>query len=375
MHLLLFDVDGVLIEPHGYHRALQDTLQKLGELCGLPNARLSEEDIAAFESCGVSSEWDSAAISLAYMLKQIWRSAPGFRLPERLAAAPPPFSLPAPRFSELTSALAASRGNQRMPLERGAQLLLNDNALSGAQQAYLREILAQARSAPSASFLIFQELVAGSAAFTQLYRLPPALQVESYLKHYDRPNLPPADAAALLSWCQASNQGAALFTARPGSAPAPVVSAPDAESGAELLGLTGIPSASQGKITWVGQQLRLPEQALIKPAPAHVLLALLLAAGLPLEQTLPPLKAFLLNESAPRELRDLHGARVCIFEDSSSGIQSLQNAAERLARMGIDLQVQIYGISEHPAKIAALQSLGAQVYANIHSALAACGVL
>lgn len=375
MQLLLFDVDGVLIEPHGYHRALQDTLKKLGTLCGMPDCELSEENIAAFESIGVSSEWDSAAICLAFILTQVWRSAPDFRLPERLDAAPPPFTLPAPDFSLVTAALENTRDSGWMPLERGARLLLEDAGLNTWQKIHLHEVFFGARTTPGLSFLIFQELVTGSNAFTRLYNLPPAFAVESYLKSYDRPNLLPMDAAALKAWCQVDGRGTALFTARPGCAPAPVISAHDAEAGAELLGLQGIPIASQGKITWIGQQLHLPEQSLIKPAPAHVLLALLLATGISLEQTLEPIQAFLTHSKAPRELRNLNGAKVNVFEDSSSGILSLQNAVQHLASMGIALQVQYYGISSHPGKVAALRSTGAQVYPDIRSALQACGVL
>lgn len=375
MQLLLFDVDGVLIEPHGYHYALQATLQKLGRMCGMPDCNLTEEDIAAFESDGVSTEWDSSAISLAYLLTLVWRSAPDFRLPDRLAADPPPFHLPAPDFRALTTALAGIRNQGWTPLERGAHLLLGNDSLNPEQQTYLREIFAHARSESGINYLLFQELVAGSAAFARLYHLPPAFNAESYLMLYDKPLLLPDDARALNAWVRQPGQGAALFTARPGDSHQSAPSALEAERGAELLGLDGIPIASQGKIAWMSQRLDLPEQSLIKPAPAHVLLALLLAAGVPLEETLQPVKAFLMESGGSSALRRLHGAQVRIFEDTSTGIRSLQNAVERLGRMGIDLQVQVVGISTHPAKIAALRDTGAQVFADIRSALQACGIL
>lgn len=375
MQLLLFDVDGVLIEPHGYHYALQATLQKLGRMCGIPDCNLTEEDIAAFESNGVSTEWDSSAISLAYLLTQVWRIAPDFRLPDRLAADPPPFHLPAPDFRTLTTALAGIRNQGWTSLERGAHLLVENDSLNPDQRTYLREIFAHARCESGINYLLFQELVAGSAAFARLYHLPPAFNAESYLMLYDKPLLLPGDASALKAWYRQPGRGAALFTARPGDAPLSTASALEAERGAELLALDGIPIASQGKIAWMSQQLNLPEQSLIKPAPAHVLMALLLAAGVPLEETVQPVKAFLMESEAPSVLGRLRGAQVCIFEDTSTGICSLQSAVQRLTRMGIDLQVKDVGISTHPAKKAALQDTGAQVFADIHSALQACGIL
>lgn len=375
MQILLFDMDGVLIEPHGYHAALRDTVRKLGRLCGFPDADLSEEDIAAFESAGVSSEWDSSAMCLALLLKQAWKTDPEFTLPQRLGTEPAPFSGPAPDFRAFAQALEPSRAGAAMPLERAALLLLDGTALNARQNACLRLVLAQARDVPGLNFLLFQEFIAGSQAFARLYHLPPAFACASYLHTCDRPILTPAAAAGVRAWLQEPAHAAAFFTARPGTAPAPIIAAPDAESGAELLGLAQVPAAHQGRITWLGMQLGLPEQALIKPAPAHALLGILLAAGLTLEACLPYMRALTDNQPAQALPVALHGADVTVFEDSTGGMLSLQALAARLRPAGVPMQVHFCGISTHPGKRAALQSLGAAVFDDIHQALQAAAVL
>ena len=50
MRILLFDLDGVLLEPRGYHRALRETVTLVGQWLGYRRVTLTPEDIELFES-------------------------------------------------------------------------------------------------------------------------------------------------------------------------------------------------------------------------------------------------------------------------------------------------------------------------------------
>ncbi len=92
MNFYLFDIDGVLLEPLGYHYALVETIRLIANSLGYGDILLTAEDIAAFESSGVSSEWDLTDICAAFLLVQAWKIDPDLRLPTttgKPAAQPP----------------------------------------------------------------------------------------------------------------------------------------------------------------------------------------------------------------------------------------------------------------------------------------------
>ena len=50
MKILLFDMDGVLLESRGYHLALQETVRIMAIALGFEDRTLSADDIATFEA-------------------------------------------------------------------------------------------------------------------------------------------------------------------------------------------------------------------------------------------------------------------------------------------------------------------------------------
>ena len=77
MNIYLFDMDGVLLRPLGYHRALKETVRLAGISIGLGEMLLTDEQIAVFESLGISSEWHSSALCMAMMVLQKTRGILG----------------------------------------------------------------------------------------------------------------------------------------------------------------------------------------------------------------------------------------------------------------------------------------------------------
>lgn len=361
MRILLFDIDSVLVEPHGYHRALADTTAVLGDLLGVEGARLSQSQIEAFEAAGVSSEWDSSAMCLVHLLQQIWRAGGTADLPDRLAPPAPPRTGIRADYDPLIARMATSALTGRPVVERSIDVLRSEPGLTSDQREESARLMSISRSDQSLPFVIFQELMVGSAAFTDIYRLPPRLATESYLKLYDLPLLDADASTRLIAWAGADDQRMAMLTARPGL---PRLT-PEAEMGAELVGLQSLPIASVGSLAWLGEVLGLSEQAMIKPNPIHALLGLLLAVHTPEDKILTAMRAFQAGQSHPA-LRQFDGAEVTVFEDALGGILSLRNLRDRLADLGIDLRANYIGVSDLPVKMDALRSAGARVVPNIN---------
>lgn len=68
MDILLFDMDGVLVNPRGYHRALHETVRLAGISTGIGAVDLEDEQVTQFEALGISSEWHSSALCMAVMV-------------------------------------------------------------------------------------------------------------------------------------------------------------------------------------------------------------------------------------------------------------------------------------------------------------------
>ena len=65
LHIHLFDMDSVLLHPGGYRAALIATITHFASALGLEDVAPTFEEIEAFESVGITSEWDMAPICVA----------------------------------------------------------------------------------------------------------------------------------------------------------------------------------------------------------------------------------------------------------------------------------------------------------------------
>jgi hypothetical protein len=395
--ILLFDMDGVLLEARGYHIALQETVARLASLLGFANVKLTAADIAAFEAAGITSEWDEAAICTALLLARAWQVDPGWRLPAEVDDPPAPALLVrGPDFQafvaemERAARIGSQAGSGAPPLARAAQLLCEDGSLPPEQAERLRSFLAAARTIEaSLPMRIFQELALGSRVFQETYGLPARLQVESYLVRYDRANLAPAEAAALRGWLAAEpDRRAAIFTARPSLAPGGLVFPGEAEIGARLVGLGGTPIIGLGGTTWLEGQTGQAAETCLKPAPVHALAALRLALAFSSTSTgqagdaqagqaeaLAGAAAFAQQPQPGEAWERLDGAEVCVFEDTRGGMLSALGAQRLLAGAGLRLHLRLFGIGKQPLKVKSLQAVGATVYPDLASALRQAGVL
>ena len=372
MKILLFDMDGVLLESRGYHLALQETVRRMALALGFADATLSPDDIAAFEAGGITSEWDEAAISTALLLETVWMDEPECSLPDSLAqpisANPSPRTLP--DFRELARVLSTVDLLHLHPLERAGRLFLGQNHHTARQEQILKDLILGARLAEiSLTHRTFQELVLGSAEFSRTYDLPAELNSESYLLKYDRSNLSSVDSIRLQDWMFLPGHAAALITSRPSHPPAGIFSTPEAELGAELVGLEGIPILGWGGMCWLGLQRHTDPQNFLKPSPVHALAGLRMAWGESQETALAAAADLVENNQTDSSWQRLEAAQVSVFEDTPGGIKSLRSAKGVLGRAGIHIEANSYGIAQNQVKVQALKALGAQISPSLVEAL------
>jgi len=372
MKIFLFDMDGVLLESHGYYFALQETIRSIGKTLGFRDATITIEDISTFEAGGINNEWDEAAICTALLLEIAWKIDPKQDLPE----IPAPVSSPAisiiPDFKCLALELSSPELINIHPLSRAKDRFLSSNHLSNAQQIIIKKLIAEARN-PSQSIThrIFQELVLGSSEFSHAYGMPARLNCESYLCKYDAPNLSRSESENLENYIYSTGKSAVIVTSRPCKNPDILFSTPEAEMGADLVGFKNIPIVGWGGITWLAEQCKVDPQTIVKPSAIHALAALRVALGDDQKKALVGSAKLVDAKDGADAWKQLDGAQVSIYEDTPGGITSLQEAQKILAEHSIILETRYYGIASNPIKREALRAVGANLYPSISQALSA----
>jgi hypothetical protein len=372
MKILLFDMDGVLLESLGYHIALQETVRIMAKSLGFGDLTLSVDDIAAFEAGGINKEWDEAAICTALLLEAAWKMDPKRALPETLPASKDSIlnQLSTPDFNALAHRLSSKDLIEFPPLERAIQRFTETDHFSPVQYQILHELINGARD-PQRSFThrVFQELVLGSAEYTHTYNLPAMLACGSYLLKHDISNLSPAESTRLKDWILKPGHSASVITSRPSRPPAGIFSTPEAELGAELVGLKDIPIVGWGGLTWLAQQRETDQQTFVKPSPVHALAAMRVALGDNQQAALVEAAALVEIGEAGPAWRQFDGAQVFMFEDTPGGIKSLQAAQETLDKIRVSIRPGFFGIARNPLKKKALLASGAEVYSSFSQAL------
>ena len=377
MKILLIDMDGVLLEPRGYHAALRETVSLVGSALGYERVNLIPEEIADFEAAGVSSEWDSAAICVALLLENLWDTYPDLTLPATLFLTfHPTHDIPPPDFRRFFHLLAQAHLQALLPLVRAEQLIMNNAVLrTGLQKQAIQDILRNARQiGNSLTHRIFQELVLGSKVFTKTYAQLSCLNVQGYLLKHDRPTLSNRARVNFLEWLQAANHRAVILTNRPSRSPAGY-GTPEAEIGARGAGLEMLPIVGLGDLSWLNDQLSSDCQSFLKPSPVHVLAALLRAIGIPREHALKIAAALALEGQADPVWQRLHKTQVYVFEDAVAGLKSARAAKDLLDGIDIPITLNLLGVTESEAKRQSLEAAGAVVSVNFAAALETAQIL
>lgn len=352
MEVLIFDMDGVLLEANGYHRALQKTVQLVANQLSLDDIQLSQDQIHTFESLGVSSEWHSSALCMAFLEIQL------------LAGIDSPSLDLSQLFSVLQTQPIILPARQRA--EQALRAVCNDFSVN--YDSVRPRIEESEDIKRSLTMNLFQELVLGSKAYQERYLKKPQLDTPSYLEIYDRQLISPSKADLITNWSENGGIGAAIMTNRPSIGLHGFGGSPEAELGRKLVGLEAVPLIGYGEISWLAARSQNDPDQLSKPNPCHALAAILLALGLPKELSLT---ASLGNISSLDQtlISKLQGKTITVFEDTPAGIRSVREAAGLISQLGYQLEVNAIGIAVSEIKKSSLESEGARVAKDINSAL------
>lgn len=379
MIILLLDLDGVLLEPHGYHQALIDSVKLIGQSLGYPEAKPGAQDIATFEAAGITSEWDSAAACTALMLIHRWQEGEIKALPERISARHATIpGLEAPDFGAFARSLKRTAAQALPPAQRLEKAILEKfRWLSHSQIEVIQRLLSNATNAHgSVTHRTFQELVLGSHEYEKVYPYPAALDTNSYLDRYDHANLSLAEQAMLQQWLVLEQHMAAILTLRPSKPPGEeVFSTPEAEFGARLSGLKDVPIAGYGGLIWLGKLRNLDPRRLGKPSPVHALAALRLAGGEGLQSALKSSAQLALDEFDDGKWAKFDGAQVNVFEDSANGVRSAVAAQEVLAKINVHVNLIMFGIAANREKQKSLEAVQAEIVPSLPRAFRSAGVI
>ncbi len=386
-HVLLFDIDGVLVETRGYLRALQDTVAHFSRTMGLGELSPTEPEVRFFEAQGITSEWHMGAICVAALLIERMRAEPNLDLPldweqalrflgeHRVALQRPDYQAwaaqlsrsrrPDDRTPEATMRLfagaARSLPNQPASAERLTPLL-------GA----LLEGVFEYRTSPV--MRVMQHLVLGSALIQEIYGSAPDFESEAYIERFDRPLLSGGLREKLLA-ALGNGLGACMMTLRPslppvGASAAGLGYSPEAELARRLTGLERMPCIGFGDLRWLAAETGADVGRLIKPHAAHGLAAIAAACSGDKVASLHAAHQLAACADLQPPLSNLPPLTVSVFEDTTNGLLACKQAERALREAGMEISCQGYGIAPSgSAKARALEGVGARVYAHVDQAL------
>jgi phosphoglycolate phosphatase-like HAD superfamily hydrolase len=372
VRILLFDMDGVLIESHAYYMALRDTVEKVSRMLGFEPYRLTRTQVEWIEAVGLTSEWDSSALCTAMFYERLWKVHPSFQhMLEPPYPTPPVHDLPPPDLDTFMRKMAEEPYHAH-PLLEAERRVLERSQLDSAHNQRLRRILREARSpAHSLTFRLFQEYILGSQTYATTYEFPAILETASYLEQFDRPTLSAASTKRLNAWLDSPGNYAAMITNRPSLWPGGADGTPEAEIGARLCGLDRLPILAYGELSWLSARRDAHSELYLKPSPIHALATMRAALGERPTTALTSAAALIIDGEWDSAWETLADTRVYVFEDSPKGIQSASSACDILGEQGVKVHLERYGITQSKPKGRSLQAAGARVFPSLQDALEA----
>lgn len=383
--LLLFDADGVLIKPLGYERALIDTLNRFTDFFGIEQANLTHDEIAFFESRGITNEWLSGAIALCEYLKLLTEEYPqsiaGNLQTTMENARAARITLPRPDFTIVM---------ERALRNAGPEIDETPVTIAGSIKGYtpmlahhlIDEVLLDVR--PPAPFsTLFQNHTLGSVAFEQTYGTQAPFQLPAYLATLDQSNVKEETLAILSAFFRKNDTGMAIYTARPSLPPYDLTGEelatlntrefpPEGDMVKDLVGLPEhMPLISGGRMSWLAIRDGLHPGVYIKPSPVHGL-STIAAAYLKEEKKALLAASALWNKGIMDEpfnqLIEMDISLI-VFEDSPVGLYAMNKAVEYLEEKGASIQFTRIGITKAPEKRARLQEVADVIYDDINEAV------
>ncbi len=388
---MLLDIDGVLLEAHGYRDACVDTINDLLRQMGQPGLSVDRSLTDAFEARGISAEWDMVPLTLA-AFTDWYCSLTGVRFAD--AAFPPDCGA-----VRITDQSAFREMLERMVDEYIGLLDPELNVIDAIRMAYengAADGLKILRGMPlwrtfftntldPESSPYFRQLMCrliGSAEFENFYGMPTPVSCEPYLVTRDLP-LISEHWRTLLPELSGKEAFPVVMTYRPTRLPVMegnnkalyYVNTPDGECALRLLGWTDgrIPMIGSGSLCYIENKYGVRREYYVKPHPFHAMASMLRTVC---DEMTALETARLLCELDPEKdpnpaaeiLSPRKKIRLSVFEDSATGIESMKNAADVLRSWGYAVEELICGIMTTGEKNQKLIGAGAVLYPDVNAA-------
>lgn len=382
--LLLFDIDGVLLNNLGYRGAFAQSLEYYLGKAGVAEWHPGPYELGAFfESTGVTSEWDMIPIVLAVTYEKLMqRRCPpdSVQTREQLETYFRELGINhsidlAPLLDYLTPEL----GKEKLAATHLFNLCKDEVSpvKNYFPHLYKRQafesLLRDTRDHLGCQITRqFQNRVIGSKRFEEVYNMEAPFACESTLQELDQVNLSEPMHDQLLTKVSAGEIGACLMTARPSYPPKELVLdragySPEGETAVKLLKMEWLPLIGYGRLRTIASQKGLVPDKILKPSPFQALASIHAAATGNEYESLVFAWDILFGQGSPDGL--IGQVEVHVFEDSVVGLQSCMTAADILRQYEIEVNLHLWGISKHARKMEALREKGARIAPDINHAL------
>lgn len=395
--VFLFDIDGVLVEPHGYRGSVLSTLQYFTDQFGIPADLLPDEDIIDLcEANQITSEWDMVPIFLAILLENILILNPDIILPPsmRKISKLPIEDLPNKiEYEESIRLISGDIQTGIFPAEIALSLAMNGTwddketppfLMHLSDQSLIQELLSNTRDFQECrTTRIFQHYSLGSELFSQIYIDNAEFYSPSLLATLDRPQIADKIADQLQTMQKEEKLNICAYTLRPSYPPKDLKIdhygfPPEAEMALSMVHMDQIPLIGYGRIRCLAEHVGVKPESLLKPSPVQALAAIFASFnGSEWEALLTahyliggenPIDNFPIGyfEDLIRELPDLD---IHVFEDTAGGMQAVRNAVRVLSSKGVNCHTYYWGITSNKEKKSALKEAKAVVLSSTNEAV------
>ena len=390
---LILDIDGVLLEAHGYRLACMDTINDFLSQMGQPQLSVDRVITDRFEASGISCEWDMVPLALAAFVN-FYCSITGEVLPDVFPPRCEKTVFPDnDAFKRMLLRQINEYSNRLAPDETGINAIYrtyreaDGRGLEALWKQPFRERFFVDTLDPwkCPMFAGLMNRLLGSEEFLNFYGLEPPFECESYLETKDQ-LLISEENRSLLPGLPEKGIFPVVMTYRPTKYPEKAgnkgknyfVNDPEGECALRLLGWTDdrVRMVGTGSLCYIEEKYGLRREKYVKPHPFHALASVMTSVcddeleALEIAHGLCVYNPSITESPASGLFLPGEKLKLAVFEDSVSGMQSVRNAAEVLRKWGYDASAILCGIRTTEEKTQFLADTGAALYDSFNDALA-----
>jgi len=383
--IFIMDIDGVLVDPQGYRRAAQATLDWFTQRIGIGPFILTEDILDHFEAQNISSEFDIVPLCLAEVFDEVIARYPDIQLTADIYDSCEILRENGLQLNQVNFKGMASRVSQiANASDFPSVFALKANQMGSPHPPFghlcshplIEHILSHTRDVNRSPITrVFQQFVLGSHEFEKAYGMKAEIDTHSYLSTYDKPLLDDQLAELLKKVWVNGDLGLVAYTGRPSLPPdgnhQPILPfSPEANLALDVVKLSDIPIIGLGQIYRLAEIIGGNPDNLGKPS---LISSLGVIAAAFFKDELGGLlyAERWIYQNDPNYFTHLPTLDVHLFEDTPGSIPRLREAVKMLCELGISTRFQAWGIARSADKVSALQGAGAEIQEDINAAIQA----